>query len=345
MAIASIAVRPTAPVSSRPFVLGASPTGNRSQSESTSDSVRFSQASQAKGMIPGTGVMDLPSRVPVENPLLTPAQRQTMRSPAFANVYRNFDLLSPAQQQACLQKLALFEAKYPRFLTVLNQVPNAQYGKGFQFFFIPAENNPRWKDIPAGVRGNGGSVDYSGIVYSSPALAVLKGDSPVKSALQAVSQGAVTAFSAVKPGVVALDVGGMFTNAGADTFAHEMGHVIQGYFMSNAEQLEIWAIYSEARNTGKGFISDYAKTNHMEFFSESVEAYLRQDAQGRFVERDKLQQTNPRLFAFIRKQLEPGVSGPEATLLISAWTVARTKTGNASQAIRKLFTSKPVKKQ
>lgn len=343
MAIANLAVRPTTPIPARPLVLGPPPVPGRSTaSSSPSDAVRLSSTGQAKGAIPATGLAFLPSqKAQVENALLTPAQRQLMNTPAFGNIYRNFDLLSDRQQQASLQKLELFVNKYPQFLDALNKVPNPRYGDGFQFFFIPPEDHKRWKDVPEGVRGMGGSVNYSGIVYSSPALSVLKNDSKLKMALHYLSQGTVDAVSAVKPGMVALDVGGMFTDSSEDTFAHEMGHVLHAYFMTNAEQLEVWAIYTEANQSDKGFLTDYSRTNHMEFFAEGVEAYLKQDAQGRFIEREQLQQTNPRLYSFVRKLLEPGVSGPASEPLNAAWTVTRGKANDAAKAIKNLFSKTP----
>lgn len=339
MAIANVAVRPTAPVSARQPGFGP-PSGSTGASSgfSGSDAVRLSGTGQAKGSIPANRLMALSAP---ENSLLTPSQRKLMSTPAFRNVYRNFDLLTPRQQQACLQKFELFQAKYPDFLNRLDKIPNSRYGDGFQFFFIPPEDNQRWKDIPEGVRGMGGSVNYSGIVYSSPALSVIKGDSKLKMALHALSQGAVDAFSAVKPGKVALDVGGMFTDSSPDTFAHEMAHILNAYFMSNAEQLEAWSIYTEARQNDKGFLTEYSRTNHMEFFAEGVEAYLKQDVQGSFIEREQLQQTNPRLYAFVRKLLEPGVKGPAPETLNDAWTITQGKAKDAAKAVKNLFSKAP----
>lgn len=343
MAIANVAVRSTTPVPVRPLVLGPPPSpSSPALNVSGADAVRLSAVSQAKGNFPATGVMDLPNRAPkVANPLLTPAQRRLMESPGFLNVYRNFDLLDQRMQQACLQKLELFIDKHPQFLDVLNKVSNPRYGDGFQFFIVPPEDHKRWKDVPAGVRGPGGAVDYSGIVYSSPALSVLKSDSKFKTALNYLSQGTVDLVSAVKPGRVALDVGGMFTDSSEDTFAHEMGHVLHAYFMSNADQLEIWAIFTEARQNDKGFITDYARTNHMEFFAEGVEAYLKQDSRGNFYERESLRETNPRLFAFVADMLDPGRKSPASKPLSDAWTVSSGKAKDSFKAIKNLFSKAP----
>lgn len=343
MALANVAIRQTQSIPSRPIVSGIQSVSTpRTVSPGLTDSVRFSKNSQTKGAIPATGLALLPSQAnKAENPLLTTAQRKLMNTPAFSNVYRNFDLLNPSQQQASLQKLELFVKKYPQFLDILNQIPNPRYGDGFQFFFIPPEDNTRWKDIPEGVRGMGGSVNYSGIVYSSPAFSLIKSDSKLKTALHTLSQGVVDAVSAVKPGRVALDVGGMFTDSSEDTFSHEMGHILNAYFMSNAEQLELWAIYTDADQSNKGFLTDYSRTNHMEFFAEGVESYFKQDTQGNFIERDQFQQTNPRLYAFVRKLLEPGVSATAPDALNSALTVTRGKAKDAAQAIKHLFQKAP----
>lgn len=345
MAVQSFAVRRTTAIPARPLVLGPPPRPISAKSTpgfGAADAIQLSSVATTKGLLNDTGVMDLPNRAPrVENPLLSPAQRQLMNSPAFLNVYRNFDLLSNSQQQACLQKVELLQQKYPQFLDTLNKVSNPRYGEGFQYFIIPPEDHKRWKDIPAGVRGMGGGTNYSGIVYSSPALSLMKNDSKLKLALNYLSQGTVDAVSVVKPGKLALDVGGMFTDSGENTFAHEMGHVLHAYFMPNAEQLEIWSIYTEANQSDKGFITDYSRTNHMEFFAEGVEAFLKQDGQGNFIERDMLKQTNPRLYSFVAKMLEPGNKGQATEPLSDAWTVTRGKAKDSYKAIKNLFSKAP----
>lgn len=101
--------------------------------------------------------------------------------------------------------------------------------------------------------------------------------------------------------------------------------------MSNADQLELWAIYTEADQSNQGFITDYARTKHMEFFAEAVEACIHQDAQGRFSKkRQGLRDTNPRFYNLVPKLLEPGVTGPAPKPLSAAWTVARGKANDAT---------------
>lgn len=267
---------------------------------------------------------------------LTPTQRRLVQSPAFRNVYRNFDLLNQRQQQLVLQKLEFFLEKYPHFLDTLNQVQNARYGDGFQFFFIPPQEHTQWAEIPEAVRGLGGPVKYSGIVYSSPALSMIKNESRLKTVLHDMAQGLVDVFSNVRPGKVELDVGGMFTNTNEDTFVHEMAHVLNAYFMSNTEQLEVWSIYTDAERDNSGFLTDYSRTNHMEFFAEGVEAYFKQDAMGRFIERQKLQVTNPRLYAFVRKLVEPSVQEPSPRLLESTMKILQGKAQAAGSGLKKM---------
>lgn len=261
-----------------------------------------------------------------DTPQLSSDLNQLRHSGSFRNVYRNFDLLPANTQESVLKKLQMFQTKYPDFLQRLEHVDNPKYGKGFQFFFIPDEKHERWADIPSGVRGTGGTPDYIGIVYSSPAISVLKNEySPIKKGLHYMSQGVMEAMKYIRPQQAALDVGGMFTDISEDTYTHEMGHVLHGYFMSNQDQLEIWSIYTEAEQTGKGFITDYARTNHMEFFAEAVEAYMQQDSKGNFTARDYLQQTNPHLFEFTRRMLEPGVNTPGQDPYVSASIIGKGK--------------------
>lgn len=261
-----------------------------------------------------------------DTPQLSADLNQLRHSGSFRNVYRNFDLVPAPTQEAILKKLQLIQSKYPDFLQRLEKVDNPKYGNGFQFFFVPEEKHDRWAAIPSGVRGTGGTTDYIGIVYSSPAISVLKNDhSPIKKALHYISQGAMEAMQYIRPQQAALDVGGMFTDISEDTYTHEMGHVLHGYMMSNQDQLEIWSIYAEAERTGQGFITDYARTNHMEFFAEAVEAYLHQDSQGHFTSRESLQKTNPHLYRFTERMLEPGVHSQGQDPYVSASIIGQGK--------------------
>lgn len=268
---------------------------------------------------------------------LTPSQQQILNSADFQNIFRNFDVLPAETQHGVLQKLEQLLKTHPDFMTRLQQVDNPQYGPGFQFFFVPPHGDPRWSDVPAGVRGTGPAVDFSGIVFSSPAQTVLKQDGFIRKGLQWLTMEAVEAINQVRKEPIALDSGGMFSDSSADTFAHEMGHVLHSYFLNSAEQLEIWAIYSQAQEANQGFITDYSRTNHMEFFAEGVEAYLQQDAQGNFSGRDALKKTNPQLYQLVERLLEPGAdrSKPQDPAL-SAWIIARTKGLSASQALQQL---------
>lgn len=261
-----------------------------------------------------------------DTPHLSEELNQLRHSGSFRNVYRNFDLVPTHTQTAILKKLQLIQTKYPDFLQRLEKVDNPKYGNGFQFFFVPEEKHDRWAAIPSGVRGTGGTTDYIGIVYSSPAISVIKNDhSPIKKALHYMSQGAMEAMKYIRPQQAALDVGGMFTDISEDTYTHEMGHVIHGYMMSNQDQLEIWSIYAEAERTGQGFITDYARSNHMEFFAEAVEAYLHQDSQGNFTGREYLQKTNPHLYQFTQRMLEPGVNSRGQDPYVSAAIIGQGK--------------------
>jgi len=267
---------------------------------------------------------------------LTPRQWQLQRSADFQNVFRHFDVLPGNTQKGVLSKLELFIDKHPDFLTRLQKVDNPKYGAGFQFFFIPQKDDPRWQDVPSGVRGTGGDVSYTGIVYSSP-QALIKKDGFLSRGLQSLSRGAMEIVGTVKPSVGALDVGGMFTDSSEDTFAHEMGHVLHSYFLSNQEQLEIWAIFSLSKSADQGFITDYARTNHMEFFAEGVEAYFQQDYQGKFNARDHLKETNPRLHDFVRRVLDPEAErGLAQDPAVSAWLIAKTKGLDAASALQSL---------
>ncbi|PIQ23071.1 hypothetical protein COW36_09865 [bacterium (Candidatus Blackallbacteria) CG17_big_fil_post_rev_8_21_14_2_50_48_46] len=268
---------------------------------------------------------------------LTPSQQNLQRSADFQNIYRNFDILPGSTQKGVLNKLELILKKYPDFMTRLQQVDNPQYGAGFQFFFIPPHESPRWQPIPAGVRGTTAATDYSGIVFSSPVQSVLKQDGLIRKGMQVLTMGVMEGVNRLRKEPTALDVGGMFNDSSPDTFAHEMGHVLHSYFLSSAEQLEIWAIYSMAQESNSGFISDYSRTNHMEFLAEGVEAYLQQDYQGNFSEREHLKTTNPRLYDFVERMLEPGVARTGAQdPLLSAWIVARTKGADAASALKNL---------
>jgi hypothetical protein len=279
--------------------------------------------------------MDELSGVKAKN--LTQNQWQIQRSADFQNIYRNFDILPGDTQKGVLNKLELLLKKYPDFMTRLQAVENPKHGNGFQFFFIPEKDDPRWADIPTGVRGSGGVSSYTGIVYSSPALAVFQKDGLARTGLQGLAMGVMEVVGKARPDVGALDVGGMFRNSSPDTFAHEMGHVLHGYFLSNQEQLEIWAIYSLAQESDQGFISNYSKTNHMEFLAEGVESYLQQDSQGNFNDRERLKETNPRLYDFVRRVLEPGADRSQAQdPYLSTWIIARTKGLDPASALKSL---------
>jgi hypothetical protein len=116
-----------------------------------------------------------------------------------------------------------------------------------------------------------------------------------------------------------------------------MGHVLHSYFLSNQEQLEIWAIFSLSKSADQGFITDYARTNHMEFFAEGVEAYFQQDYQGKFNARDHLKETNPRLHDFVRRVLDPEAErGLAQDPAVSAWLIAKTKGLDAASALQSL---------
>lgn len=257
----------------------------------------------------------------------------------FHQVYRNFDLLPENTQNDVLTKLNLFIDKYPDFLERLNNVDNPKYGKGFQFYFIPPEQHERWEAIPTAVRGTGGYTDYIGIVYSNPITNALPKDGLLGAASKAMtylSIGVTHVMGKVKESAPDLDVGGMFTDVTADTFSHEMAHAMHAYVLSNEEKLEIWAIYAEAEDTGEGFITNYAKTNHFEFFAEGVEAYMHQNHKGEFDQRADLLKTNPKLYNFVQRLIEPGVERQAGDTWDATFTILKAKAKNAAEAVRNL---------
>lgn len=224
----------------------------------------------------------------------------------FKTVFPNFDALDQNKQVKVMQKINLYMAKYPDFLTKLSKIDNPKYGDGFQFFFVPEKDNTKYSSSTALI-GKAMGKTASGIVFGGTA-GVLE-NSILKNSVAKISQVAVNngimghKFDNSK---ISLDVGGMYTNSSEDTFAHEMGHVVNAYFMSNNERLELWSIYAEAKDSGK-FPSEYSKTNNMEFFSEGVESYLKQDNSGKFTEREQLKNQNPDLYKFVAKEVDPDV--------------------------------------
>jgi len=233
------------------------------------------------------------------------------KNPDFKKVFPNFSVVVPEEQQAIIKKIELFQKKYPDFISRLASIDNPQYGPGFQYYFVPDKSHPEYKSVPK-VLDQAMSGRFAGIVFGGTEDVL--SDTPLKKPVAFISQKVVN--SGLVSEKIALDLGGMYTTASANTFAHEMGHVIHSYFLTNQERLELWSIYGKARENGK-FITDYAKTNHMEFFAEGVEAYFHQDSSGKFDQREKLKKENIDLYLFVQKVLEPGVKGKDKAISAS----------------------------
>lgn len=227
----------------------------------------------------------------------------------FKTVFPNFDILDKSKQESILNKLSLIQKKYPDFVNNLAKVDNPQHGEGFQFFFVPDKNNPGYNKLPGVAIADKAMGDNAiGIVFGGSG-GVLE-NSILKTPIARISQ------SVINDGVFGykldttrknLDIGGMYTSVSEDTFSHEMGHVIHSYVLNNAERGELWSIYIKSKDNDK-FLTDYSKTNHMEFFGEAIEAYLKQDSSGNFIEREDLKKKNPELYNFTARVIDPDVS-------------------------------------
>lgn len=228
----------------------------------------------------------------------------------FKTVFPNFSDLDQDKQTKVLEKLNVYLKKYPNFLNMLAKIDNPKYGDGFQFFFVPEKVDPKSTSGTAIINKAMGT-SASGIIFGGSA-GVLQNSllkTPVAKISQAVVNNGIFGYK-LDNAKASLDVGGMFVSSSEDTFAHEMAHVVHGYFMTNNERLELWSIYAETKKSGE-FITDYSKTNHMEFFSEGVEAYLKKDISGNFPEREELKNKNPKLYKFVAKKIDENVKASE----------------------------------
>lgn len=227
----------------------------------------------------------------------------------FKTVFPNFDILDKSKQESILNKLSLIQKKYPDFVNNLAKVDNPQHGEGFQFFFVPDKADKNYNKLPGVAIADKAMGDSAiGIVFGGSG-GVLE-NSILKTPIARLSQ------SVINDGVFGykldttrknLDIGGMFTSVSEDTFSHEMGHVIHSYVLNNAERGELWSIYIKSKDNDK-FLTDYSKTNHMEFFGEAIEAYLKQDSLGNFIEREDLKKKNPELYNFTARVIDSDVS-------------------------------------
>lgn len=226
----------------------------------------------------------------------------------FKTVFPNFSILDKSKQNDILKKLEFFQKKYPDFLNKLANIDNPEYGKGFQFFFVPDKSSPDYKSSPAIALMDKAMGEGSiGIVFGGSS-GVLE-NSILKKPIEKLSQNVVNNGILGKKfdkSEINLDVGGMFSSVSSDTFGHEMTHVLHSYFLTNNERGELWSIYINS-DKNKDFINDYSKKNHMEFFADGVEEYLRQDSSGNFPDRENLKKTNKKLYDFIAKVIEPDI--------------------------------------
>ncbi len=269
------------------------------------------------------------------------------QSKDFKTVFPNFSILDKPKQTEILKKLDFFQKKYPDFLSKLAKVDNPEYGQGFQFFFVPDENKPEYKDSPGIALMDKAMGEGSiGIVFggSSGVLenSILKG--PIGKLSQSVVNDGVFGKKFDKSAIT-LDVGGMFTSVSGDTFGHEMTHVLHSYFLTNNERGELWSIYISS-DKDKEFINDYSKKNHAEFFADGVEEYLRQDASGNFPDRENLKKTNKKLYDFVAKVIEPDIkrtttqSSFKSLGVISSYGVSsgyNYLSNKLSSAVKKIF--------
>lgn len=230
------------------------------------------------------------------------------QSKDFKTVFPNFSILDKSKQTEILNKLEFFQKKYPDFLTKLANIDNSKHGDGFQFFFVPDKNSPDYNKFPGiAVIDKAMGEGSIGIVFGGSS-GVLE-NSILKNSVGKISQSIVNngifgkKFDESK---ITLDVGGMFSSVSSDTFGHEMTHVLHSYFLTNNERGELWSIYINS-DKNKDFINDYSKKNHMEFFADGVEEYLRQDSSGNFPDRENLKKTNKKLYDFVAKVIEPDI--------------------------------------
>ncbi len=256
------------------------------------------------------------SKAKIGLPLL---QKNTdiIKTSEFKTVFPNFSVLDASKQEQVLKKVGLFEKKYPGFINKLAKINNPKYGNGFQFFFVPNKNDPKYKDSPGiSVVEKAMGDSASGIVFGGTD-GILE-NSVIKKPVARLSQAIVGSdfiSSGLKSERIELDIGGMFTSSSEDTFAHEMGHVLHAYFLTNKERGELWSIFIKARDNDK-FISDYSKTNHMEFFGEGIEEYLKQDSSGNFTGRTDFKSKNPEFYNFVARVVDSNVNRgtPQSTL-------------------------------
>jgi hypothetical protein len=231
------------------------------------------------------------------------------QSKDFKTVFPNFNILDKTKQDEVVKKISLIQEKYPDFISKLAKIDNPQYGNGFQFFFVPEKDKKEYTTSPGiAIIDKAMGTNSSGIVFGGTG-GILE-NSILKTPIAKISQ------SIINNGImghkfdtsrITLDVGGMFTSSSENTFAHEMGHVIHSYFLSNSERAELWSIYIRAKENNK-FLTDYSRTNHMEFFGEAVESYLQQDDSGNFTDRENLKKSNKELYDFTARVIDPKIN-------------------------------------
>lgn len=85
---------------------------------------------------------------------------------------------------------------------------------------------------------------------------------------------------------------------GLNILYHELGHLVQGWTLDQADYFDIHQFFQDAVSDGK-YHDDYAATNANEYFAEATQAYfLSADLRGRR-DREWLQEYDPQIFKLL----------------------------------------------
>ena len=85
---------------------------------------------------------------------------------------------------------------------------------------------------------------------------------------------------------------------GLNILFHELGHLVQGWTLPQADYFDVRQYFQDALSAGK-YADDYAATNANEYFAEATQAYfLSSDLQGRR-DRDWLADYDPQIFELL----------------------------------------------
>jgi hypothetical protein len=87
---------------------------------------------------------------------------------------------------------------------------------------------------------------------------------------------------------------------GLNILFHELGHLVQGWTLPQADYYEIRQLFQDAKNAGK-YQGDYAATNANEYFAEATQSYFLDSDPRRSRGRAWLEQYDPAIYALLRR--------------------------------------------